>query len=46
MEDAAIIFMINWMKRKGVDKEKLLELGVWSDGEIAHIIKIYKYKYT
>ena len=43
--DAAVIFMVNWMKRKGVDKEKLLDLNVWNEAEQQHIHKIYRYKY-
>lgn len=42
---AAVIFMTNWMKRKGVLKEDLLALGVWSDAEVEHINKIYRYSY-
>ena len=44
-DQAAVIFMCNWMKRKGVTKEQLLALGVWSDEEIQHITKIYRYSY-
>lgn len=46
MPEAAVIFMCQWMKKKGVSKEKLLDLGVWSDEEIQQITKIYKYKYN
>lgn len=42
---AAVIFMTNWMKKKGVTQEKLLDLGVWSDSEKQHIDRIYKYSY-
>lgn len=44
-DNAAVIFMTNWCKRKGVPQEKLLDLGVWSETERQHIIKIYKYSY-
>ena len=42
---AAVIFMCNWMKRKGVGKDQLLALGVWSEAEVQHITKIYRYSY-
>lgn len=38
--------MCQWMKRKGVDKDQLLALGVWTDAEIKEINRIYKYKFT
>lgn len=44
-EQAAVIYMANWMKRKGVTLEQILSLGVWSEGEQQHISKIYKYSY-
>ena len=44
-DKAAVIFMCNWMKRRGVTKDDLLGLGVWSDAEVTEITKIYRYAY-
>lgn len=44
-DKAAVIFMCQWMKRRGVPKDKLLELGVWNDAEVTEIGKIYRYGY-
>lgn len=42
---SAVVFMCNWLKRRGVPKEKLLDLTEWSEKERQHIVKIYKYSY-
>lgn len=44
-DTAAVVFMTNWMKRKGVTLEDVLALGVWTDVEKQSITKIYKYGY-
>lgn len=44
-DQAAVIFMVNWMKRKGVTRQAILDLGVWSEAERQHIVKIYRYSY-
>jgi hypothetical protein len=44
-DKAALVFMCQWMKRKGVEKDKLQALGVWSDAEMRQIDQIYKYSY-
>jgi hypothetical protein len=44
-DQAAVIFMVNWMKRRGVPKDKLLDLTGWSDAERESITRIYKYSY-
>lgn len=43
---SALIFMTQWMKRRGVPVEKVLDLTEWQPAEIQEIRRIYRYKFT
>ena len=44
--EPAVIFMVQWAKKRGIEKEKVLDLGVWSKDEAKEIERIYRYKFT
>lgn len=44
-EAAALIYMCQWCKRRGVTKDSLQALGVWSEAEMRDIDRIYRYSY-
>ena len=42
---SAVIYMVQWMKRRGVPQDKVNDLLEWTDAERREIKRIYAYRF-